>query len=431
MRRGLLSILLALLLTVGKSQVVGFEYFIDSDPGVGNGIPLELEPGSSIGGFYNIPLNKFEQGFHRIGLRSHDIQGAYSQTLIHSFFITPSSSSQLVEVEYYIDSDPGQGNGLKIPIQMDAEGGIRYIIPLSEVNVGGHLLGIRTKDNLGFWSQTQLHFFYNQGDGELANIVRFEYYFTGDGAGDTVFSHIVEEPSPYVELDFVANVSELVPDREYEMHIYAISDDGRRSFVVIKRVNICSDESPSANFSYAINNELVDLTNLSNNYSEIKWLLEDEVFSTGETASFAYGDPGIFEVGLIASNYCTADTLYQYITVPGIEKIYPTVGTIQQKEATITITGFGFDSIPSLRLYDESGKTILPTQVIKADSLNLRAVFNLSEVEVSKYNLQVIVNEGQDTLSSSQVFTVLEAGNIPFDEWVPFEIAAGEEFVGD
>ena len=63
MRRGLLSILLALLLTVGKSQVVGFEYFIDSDPGVGNGIPLELEPGPSVEGFIIFHLMRLNKAF--------------------------------------------------------------------------------------------------------------------------------------------------------------------------------------------------------------------------------------------------------------------------------------------------------------------------------------------------------------------------------
>ena len=37
------------------------------------------------------------------------------------------------------------GNGSDIPVELDEEGYIKYLVPLSEIGEGSHLLGLRTK----------------------------------------------------------------------------------------------------------------------------------------------------------------------------------------------------------------------------------------------------------------------------------------------
>lgn len=144
-----------------------------------------------------------------------------------------------------------------------------------------------------------------------------------------------------------------------------------------------------------------------------------------------FENPGLYQIGLIVSNFCTADTLQYLVAIPGIKQIYPRVGTIQQKESTITVTGFGMDSIPFIVLHNEFGDYIEANQVIKVDSVNYRATFDFSEASITEYTLKAIINNGLDTLISPQSFNVLGDGNMPFDEWVQFELAGGEIFDGN
>lgn len=431
MRSFFLFLFLLLNLTIVKAQIIGFEYFMNSDPGIGKASLLTVEQNNSVEGAFTIPLAAMDLGFHRLGVRSKDINGNFSHTLHHSFYIIPATSSQLAGVEYFIDNDPGQGNGTNIPIDLDEGGDLRYVIPLSGLPEGVYLLGIRTKNSIGVWSQTQQHFFFNRIDGELANIVRIEYFYTGEGAPDKIFTHEIAEPSPYVEMDFNADLSELKPNQVYKIHFYAVSEDGKRSSINSKEVNVCGEEPPKADFTYLVKNGKVELTNSSQNYSELDWIFDQNSFSKEEVAFLDFANPGLYNITIIASNFCTADTLHRNIIVPGINKIYPTIGTLQQKESTITITGFGFDSIPSIFLQNQQGLILQPFQIIKADSINIRATFDFKDAEASEYNLKAITFEDQDTLIAKQTFRILEAGNMPFDEWVPFELAAGEVFDGN
>ena len=101
-----------------EAQLKGVEYWIDSDPGLGQATFLAGDA-SSIADF-TIDVNDLglAPGYHLIGFRSFSSCGGkslYGPTLTQNFY-TPLTKSEvkIVQGEYFWNEDPGYGNGTPI-----------------------------------------------------------------------------------------------------------------------------------------------------------------------------------------------------------------------------------------------------------------------------------------------------------------------------
>lgn len=159
------------------------EYFIDEDPGVGQGIPLSLTDGDSCSQTYSLNTpNNISSGSHTIYVRTRESRGGWSMVEASSFYVT----SVLVSGEYFYDADPGPGNGTSFTYAhtdsffLDTS----FSIPNS-LGPGNHTLYIRTKDNSGNWGLYEAANFYI-----TSALVSGEYFFDQDpGPGNgTAFS---------------------------------------------------------------------------------------------------------------------------------------------------------------------------------------------------------------------------------------------------
>lgn len=123
------------------------EYFFDEDPGVGNGIALTVSPGPmSIS--QTIPTTGIEDGEHLLFLRTRQAdQWSLSEPI--AFYI----QTRIVEAEYFIDTDPGLGNGTPLTVSSPSDDvTITTSISMSALASGVHYLFVRTKDIFGNWS---------------------------------------------------------------------------------------------------------------------------------------------------------------------------------------------------------------------------------------------------------------------------------------
>jgi len=136
------------------------EYFIDSDPGLGSATAITITPGSNVNATFKPDVSGFAQGFHTLGIRSKTTLGNWSSTRTESFFVmAPVQAQKIVRAEYYIDSDPGFGNGTEV---LNTEtGDLNTLIPINmnALNVGMHKLFIRVQDETGHWSVTRIEEF--------------------------------------------------------------------------------------------------------------------------------------------------------------------------------------------------------------------------------------------------------------------------------
>lgn len=155
-------------------NVVKGEYYIDNDPGFGNGINIPVTPGTDLTAIaFDADVSSLPSGFHRIYIRFLDGNGKWSITNNRSFYKDASiynnpAPSNIVKLEYFVDTDPGFGNGTNVPITPGTDlNNISFALNMDNVSVGNHKLYLRAIDARGAWSLTNLGDFIIEPPSEL------------------------------------------------------------------------------------------------------------------------------------------------------------------------------------------------------------------------------------------------------------------------
>jgi subtilase family serine protease len=189
-------------------NVVKIEYYIDIDPGRGNGIPVAFTPNINLQDLViNIDPASLIAGIHRLGLRGMDANGTWSQDNCwifvkpfsgSSLINPPPSSANIVAAEYYIDNDPGFGNANSITLTPGTTlANISFPIDPGPLQPGIHRVGVRGKDAHGVWAHDNYWVFYKpfvNPPPALPDIVQLEYYIDTDpGYGNA--TALVSTPS--------------------------------------------------------------------------------------------------------------------------------------------------------------------------------------------------------------------------------------------
>jgi len=147
-----------------SSAIIAAEYFMDDDPGTGNGIPLSLSGDDQVMASFNIPLTTQTVGFHNLAVRVKNVGGNWSIFESRSFVVMESTSPlsrNIVAAEYFIDTDPGVGLASPITVPQPTqllESQLQLPLPQG-LSAGQHFLFARVKDNLNRWSLLQLDTF--------------------------------------------------------------------------------------------------------------------------------------------------------------------------------------------------------------------------------------------------------------------------------
>lgn len=139
-------------------KITQLEYWVDSDPGFGKAIPVTgLTAATDISNF-DFPLaGTLSKGIHLIGIRSKDEYGVWSHTNHVFVDVLDSSKGKIVELEYFWDEDPGFGKGQKQnpdTFIKDLNEAILKVSVPTTLNLGNHLLYVRSLDDRGRWSHT-------------------------------------------------------------------------------------------------------------------------------------------------------------------------------------------------------------------------------------------------------------------------------------
>lgn len=130
------------------------EYFIDDDPGIGNATALTISAGTEISENFAIPLNDIEEGVHHLHIRVKNSQNKWSLYGRKLFYVMPEEiASDIIAAEYFIDTDPGIGNGQTLLVEPGASIAETYDINTSDTLMeGDHLLHIRVLNSAEKWS---------------------------------------------------------------------------------------------------------------------------------------------------------------------------------------------------------------------------------------------------------------------------------------
>lgn len=144
-------------------DIVAAEYYIDTDPGPGNGTSISANPpGSDARMTVDVPAVRIAGlplGTHFLTVRFRNAAGDWSLAYTRVFERVgpaPVENGQLAAAEYYFDTDPGPGNGTPIPGLLLAGDAQRTVeIPAAataSLSSGIHFLTVRFRNADGDWS---------------------------------------------------------------------------------------------------------------------------------------------------------------------------------------------------------------------------------------------------------------------------------------
>ncbi len=184
------------------------EYFWDMDPGEGNATPLLATDGNFESAFEKVAvsgLNAPSEGLHKFSIRVKDNQGVWGPTYTNIIKVeqttTPTPLS-LVQVEYFWDTDPGEGNGTPLlatdgNLNNAYEQFVQTAIPI--VNpIGLHIFNVRVKDNQGIWGPVFKNVIYIETTLSVDTLIADNYYFYPNPANDVIrFNKDIEKVEIY------------------------------------------------------------------------------------------------------------------------------------------------------------------------------------------------------------------------------------------
>ncbi|MGI4883970.1 MAG: DUF7619 domain-containing protein [Janthinobacterium lividum] len=342
-------------LAPANQALTAAEYFVDQEPGLGRGTAIGLSAGqASATVSFNVGLSAVSTGFHTLYLRTRDAQGAWSLTQAQAFYVlsVPPAGQALARAEYFIDQDPGLGNGTAIALPAGQQSAsVAFNVSLANVAIGAHTLYLRSADKGKAWSLTQQQAFLVKPGGELATITSFEYDFTGIEANASYTSgtvrYAVPTPAASVNLNFTADLSQLPGNVNYDMHVWAISSEGLRSLVQTKRIRNCNNLPVKAGFDLAQDGRQVYFVNASTNADHYRWSFGDGATDTTANPLHTYAAIGNYTVRLISSSFCNPDTITKVVSIRGIKDITTNHGG-NTGAVSVVVTGAGF--VPGMQL---------------------------------------------------------------------------------
>jgi hypothetical protein len=156
----LIIFLMAGLLGFAQRKIVQAEYFIDTDPGQGNGFPVLAQDGNldnAIESLFQNGINAGSVGLHTFNIRVKDdsnVWGPVFKTVFYTSTPLVVRNIHVNQAEIFFDNDPGQGQGIPL---IAFDGNFNDAIETVSGNVntfppnGLHVLNIRVKDNANNW----------------------------------------------------------------------------------------------------------------------------------------------------------------------------------------------------------------------------------------------------------------------------------------
>lgn len=186
-----------------------------------------------------------------------------------------ASATNIEKLEYFIDNDPGFGNGTDIPISPDSVITSNFTIDLSGETDGFHFIYSRVKDENGNWSHNNTRPVYKNEENIIVNIEEIQLYFTGSDADPTdIFSITDFIPESNIEEFITQSMYHLAEDEDYCMHIYVIDENGKSSLEQL--LNFTLDLTPRNIIVSIVNGEITI------NWNEVIGADSYEVYSSND-----------------------------------------------------------------------------------------------------------------------------------------------------
>ena len=299
------------------ANITKAEYFIDTDPGFGSATDIPVAaPGTDVSGLaFTTNVSSLSTGFHSLGVRTKDANGQWSLTTRRVFYYEPAAVAavNVTKVEYFIDTDPGFGNGTDVPITAGLDvAGVAVSIPVGALTTGFHNLQLRSRDQSGKWSLTTVRpFYYEPLTAAAPNITKIEYYFDTDpGFGSATDVPVAIPAADLPGFGFLADASALT-DGSHRIFVRTRDANGKWSLVT-NRSFVKNGCASSTNFTASLPGTSYNYGGSTNGLAETAFNADPTAPNTSNTF---YGYAG----SLLQADMGTAQTISEvrYKLTPG------------------------------------------------------------------------------------------------------------------
>jgi Fibronectin type III domain len=251
--------LLLLFQTISYSQtnITAAEYFIDVDPGTGNGTAITgFSAGTTIDvSTFNLPTTSLTVGRHVLCMRAKNANSVWGYYECRAFYISGPNApitpdpppANITALEYFFDAAPAPGSGTSIPITPGTDITLStFNIPTTSLATGWHILGIRGRNVNGTWGYYDVRRVYIQPAvvppvaPTISPIVAFEYSIDTDpGVGSGTFTLPV---TPATTIDLVnqnLNVGSLALGT-HKLVIRGKNQNNQWGFYEVRNFSVCN-----------------------------------------------------------------------------------------------------------------------------------------------------------------------------------------------
>jgi hypothetical protein len=307
-----------------SSSIVQAEYFIETDPGIGNGTPIDIYQAETLNIGFNVDASALSTGLYKLYTRVKQASGLWSiPKYSHFYVIDPNArvyeaiDRNLIGAEYFFDKDPGIGNGTSVTVSSTKIADINFGHTISTLSSGLHDLYIRTQQDDGMWSLADRVTFFVIG-GRFEEVIEFktdiveaEYFFDTDPGVGKGKALPIQKTAQVDSRPWAASTQGLAQG-DHTLNIRAKNQDGIWNTVSSQLITV-NDKAcipPLADFAFdTVGVEtLVGLTDLTTGLSDSVTYAWD-VFGDGtiESTRFdfdtTFSANGIYPIKLTVVNF--------------------------------------------------------------------------------------------------------------------------------
>ena len=398
-------------------NLVSGEYFMDTDPGLGNGTAISFNAGTDVSPSLTVPTSNLASGIHNLFIRVKNSAGKWSHYEGRMFYVMPTISASLPNIvsgEYFIDTDPGLGNGSTI-----SSTAATTVTPIVNINTstlssGFHNLFIRVKNSAGKWSHYEGRMFYIMPNvpSTSPSILNGEYFVDTDpGLGNgTAISFISgTDISPIVNVN-IANLAL----GNHNFFIRVKNSEGKWSHYEGRSIRICETYGPMAAFTPIISGNSVSFQNASQYATVNNWNFGDGTTSTMQYPVHTF-EAGAYEVRLVSSNTCGIDTAFASLELEGLNHFTPASGG-NTGFVTMSLHGYGFNSSTVVKLVRAGQPDIssVGNHIAVQNATSADVTFDLNGAQPGLWNVNVNFVTAGEIVIAETPFTI-EPGDVDYD----------------
>ncbi len=248
------GLIVGILITIHSygQNINKIEFFVDTDPGIGLATNVPISPAlqKQISNLtFNVPMGSLPPGVHKLYIRARSDDGKWS-TVFEKTIVgaTTPPTPAIVKAEYYINTDPGFGLGVNIPVTAGQTSlpNVNFIIPFGSLTGGTDYLYVRTKDESGKWSEIFMKQLDNLASPPTPAIVKAEYFINTDpGFGLGINIPITAGQTTLSNVNFTIPSGSLSGGTDY-LYVRTKDESGKWSEGFMKQLdNFASPPTPA------------------------------------------------------------------------------------------------------------------------------------------------------------------------------------------